>query len=262
MSLSSFQEFTVSEYLNNLLSWHSKASWKQHLPKDKEGNDRSYIGAPSISMIVKAAYGIKVDDKLRKHALSRLLPCILYNLPIPPDLEKQCVIQASKRHAMEWWEWEMTLGVSCSVYLYNHPQTNTSSSDTMSLDPKITDRSYLFGRLLAVAEAIETSALNITKTSRPTNAEKLMQRFQQRPSETWSMLEKSIQPYRNILKKNENTVSFLRSYDAYIDNIMETFLMGQFMDNGPLTGAYLLGYHCQRAFIYKTKEEKNAELAK
>ena len=67
---------------------------------------------------------------------------------------------------------------------------------------------------------------------------------------------------KNILKKNENTVSFLRSYDAYIDNIMETFLMGQFMDNGPLTGAYLLGYHCQRAFIYKTKEEKNAELAK
>lgn len=67
---------------------------------------------------------------------------------------------------------------------------------------------------------------------------------------------KSIQPYRNILKKNENTVSFLRSYDTYIDNIMETFLMGQFMDNGPLTGAYLLGYHCQRAFIYKTKEEK------
>lgn len=57
-------------------------------------------------------------------------------------------------------------------------------------------------------------------------------------------------------EKNENTVSFLRSYDAYIDNIMETFLMGQFMDNGPLTGAYLLGYHCQRAFIYKTKEEK------
>ena len=262
MSLSSFQEFTVSEYLNNLLSWHSKARWKQCLPKDKEGNDRSYIGAPSISMIVKAAYGIKVDDKLRKHALSRLLPCILHNLPIPPDLEKQCVLQTSKRHAMEWWEWEMTLGVSCSVYLYNHPQTNTSSSDTMSLDPKITDRSYLFGRLLAVAEAIETSALNITKTSRPTNAEKLMQRFQQRPSETWPMLEKSIQPYRNILKKNENTVSFLKSYDAYIDNIMETFLMGQFMDNGPLTGAYLLGYHCQRAFIYKTKEEKNAELAK
>ena len=74
--------------------------------------------------------------------------------------------------------------------------------------------------------------------------------------------EKNIQPYRNILKKNENTVSFLKSYDAYIDNIMETFLMGQFMDNGPLTGAYLLGYHCQRAFIYKTKEEKNAELAK
>lgn len=136
MSLSSFQEFTVSEYLNNLLSWHSKARWKQRLPKDKEGNDRSYIGAPSISMIVKAAYGIKVDDKLRKHALSRLLPCILHNLPIPPDLEKQCVLQTSKRHAMEWWEWEMTLGVSCSVYLYNHPQTNTSSSDTMSLDPK------------------------------------------------------------------------------------------------------------------------------
>ena len=69
----------------------------------------------------------------------------------------------------------------------------------MSLDPKITDRSYLFGRLLAVAEAIETSALNITKTSRPTNEEKIMQRFKQSPSESLPMLEKSILPYRNIL---------------------------------------------------------------
>lgn len=259
MSLSSFQEFSVSDYLNNLLAWHSRASWKQHLPKDKEGNNRSYIGAPSISMIVKAAYGSKVDDKLRKHALSRLLPCVLQNLPIPPDLEKQCILQASKRHSMEWWEWEMTLGVSCSIYRYNHPQTNTSSSDIMSLDSSITDRSYLFGRLLAVAEAIEASALKVTNTSRPTNAEKFMQRFQQRPAETWPMLEKSIQPYRNILHRNEKTIPYLKKYDEYLDNIMDTFLLGQLMDNAPLTGAYLLGYHCQRAFIYKPKEEKNVQ---
>lgn len=254
MSLSSFQEFTVSDYLSNLLAWHSNASWQQRLPKDKEGNNRSYIGAPSVTMIVKAAYGNKVDDKLRKHAIARLLPCVLQNLSIPSDLEKQCIIQASKRHAMEWWEWEMTLGIACSVYIYNHRQT----SYTMSLDTTITDRSYLFGRLLAVAETIETSALKVMSTSRPTNAEKLMQRFQQRPSETWAVIETSIRPYQDML--NKNTFGLLNFYKKHLDSIMDTFSLDQFMDNTPLTGAYLLGYHCQRSFLYKTKEEKKSEI--
>lgn len=253
MSLSNFQEFTVSDYLSNLLAWHSDASWQQCLPKDKEGNSRSYIGAPSVTMIVKAAYGSKVDDKLRKHAIARLLPCILQKQPIPFDLEKQCIVHASKRHAMEWWEWEMTLGIACSVYLYNHRQT----SYTMSLDTTITDRSYLFGRLLAVAEATEASALKVMSTSRPTNAEKFMQRLQQRPSETWAVIEKSIRPYQDMLTKNAPALSTI--YKNYLDSIMDMLPLEQFMDNTPLTGAYLLGYHCQRSLIYKKKEDKKSE---
>lgn len=254
MSLSYFQEFTVSEYLNNLLTWHNDASWPQRLPKDKEGNERSYIGSPSVTMIVKAAYGSKVDDKLRKHAISRLLPCVLQKQPIPPDLEKQCILQASKRHTLEWWEWEMTLGVACSVYLYNNRKTPYN----MSLDTTITDRSYLFGRLLAVAEATETSALKIMNSSRPTNAERFMQRLQQRPGETWTIIEKSIRPYQDMLNKNKPEL--LIFYKDSLDKIMDKMSLEQVLDNTPLTGAYLLGYHCQRSFIYKKKEDKKSEI--
>ena len=59
---------------------------------------------------------------------------------------------------------------------------------------------------------------------------------------------------------NKNAFGLLNFYKKHLDSIMDTFSLDQFMDNTPLTGAYLLGYHCQRSFLYKTKEEKKSEI--
>lgn len=72
----------------------------------------------------------------------------------------------------------------------------------MSLDKTITERGYLYGRLLAVAELLEKTAQKTSSdTERPTNAEKLMQRFSIHPHSTWEILRKALDPYLQILTK-------------------------------------------------------------
>jgi len=64
----------------------------------------------------------------------------------------------------------------------------------MALDKDRTSRDYLYGRLLAVAEYIERAALELAGEKRPTNAERLMQRFADHPYATWRQLALQLSP--------------------------------------------------------------------
>ena len=59
----------------------------------------------------------------------------------------------------------------------------------MALDRERSSRDYLYGRLLALADGLESHALRVAKESRQTNAERLMHRFSQRPYTTWRTIE-------------------------------------------------------------------------
>jgi CRISPR-associated protein Csd1 len=79
-----------------------------------------------------------------------------------------------------------------------------------------------------------------------------MQRFQQRPCDTWQVIEKNLQPYRQILKRNKP--GLLNFFDSVLDQIMSLFQTEEdYASNAPLTGYYLLAYHCQRSDIYTSK---------
>ena len=67
----------------------------------------------------------------------------------------------------------------------------------MALDKDCTDRSYLFGRLLAIADAIENSTYT-DGDRRETNAMHIQKIFSLRPMDTWLMLWDKIHPYRRL----------------------------------------------------------------
>lgn len=261
LSITRYLEFAASDYLANLLSWHHRTFWRQKRNYVNASGEIFYDGSPSLRMIIEAAFGGNVDEKLRRFTMSRLLPCVLQHEKIPADLEHNCLIRASMKHTFEKiWDWEQTLGVACSLYLYNH--NKEEKPYTMSLDHKRNTRSYLYGRLWAVAEAIETSAQGLTDSNRPTNADRMMQRFQSRPYETWQLMETDrVRPYIQILIKNKP--EWMKRYDQVLSEIMDLFPKltpesqeTTFEDNSPLDGSYLLGYHCQRSELYTKKNEK------
>jgi CRISPR-associated protein Csd1 len=238
MAIRYYRELTGSEFLTRVQAWHHSCCWRQYF-----GKDRIFVGAPAPRDIAETAYGRRLDDKLRKATVERLLPCIIDGAVIPRDLVESCVRRASNRNGIEHWEWEKALGIACALYKYHHKE----GSYSMALDRERKTRDYLFGRLLALAEHLESRALYVGGEKRATNAEKLMQRFADRPQSTWMILETSLAPHK--VRLSARRPAFLHNMKQEIDAVVNAFETEDFVSDKRLTGEFLLGYHCQRTSL-------------
>jgi CRISPR-associated protein Csd1 len=123
----------------------------------------------------------------------------------------------------------------------------------MALERERTSRDYLYGRLLALAEHLEARALYVGGEQRETNAARLMQRFAERPYTTWRILEPSLQPYQGRLQAKRP--KFLHYIKVTMDDVVAMFATEDFISDAPLSGEFLLGYHCQRAALRRQHPE-------
>ena len=254
MAILFYRELKEAEFLIRLERWHTLLAWPQNM-----GKDRRFIGAPAPRDIVEACYGQRVDEKLRKTAQERLLPCIVDGRPLPCDLMLSAVRRAVNRGSLEHWEFERNLGVACSLYRGAHPK----ESYPMSLDESRTSRDYLYGRLLALADGIEGLALNVAKVQRDTTAARLMQRFADHPYSTWRTIELQLTPY--IAQLRSSRAAALQRRQSLIDAVYALFETrggeNSFLDPRPLSGEFLLGFHSQREALKPRKGNFNdAEL--
>ena len=112
------------------------------------------------------------------------------------------------------------------------------------------------GRLLAIAERIEEVALNVGGENRPTNAARLMQRFADRPFSTWRNIELGLQPYMQRLQGKR--AGFLTNRKKELDTVVASFSPNDFTSEKPLSGEFLLGYHCQKQ-DWRNKKTTNDE---
>lgn len=249
MALTYYRELTASEFLDRIENWHTTTAWLLYHNKG-----RRFYGAPSPYEIAQAAFGTRLDDKLKSATYRRLLPCIIEARPIPDDLVTSCIHRASARISLEDWEWEKTLSIACALYRKQQLLKNNQTNYTMSLDPARTTRSYLYGRLLAVADVLEQAALS-KEENRPTNAARMMQRFSMRPFDTWPTLYQRLEPYCRRLKANKP--GLLHRYVTELEAIKDLFLPADFISDEKLDGEYLLGYHCQRSALYTKKSNES-----
>ena len=242
-----FRDLESSFYLQNIRNWHSTCAWRQEFSKEKR-----FFGAPAPRDIVRAAYGeMKLDDPRLKNTVTRLLPCILDGSMIPRDIADCVIRRASHPESVESWEFRKNLGIACSIYRYNNQKRRKY---TMALDPSLSSRDYLYGRLLAVADYLEFSALTVNETSRPTNAMRLMARFAERPYSTWRNLEMALTPYK--IRLSSNRPALMTWLNALLGEIHQLFSAEDFKNDRPLSGEYLLGYYCQRQDFFTKKNDK------
>lgn len=241
-----YREFSGSEFEGNLSYWYNSCSWPRRYKK-AEGDYRTTVLPPSLRNIVKCAYGWRVDDNLLKSTLNRLVPCVIERTPIPRDIVQSVVNNACKPMSFEKYEWESMLSLACAMY----KKQNEKERYEMVLDKERKTRDYLFGRLLAVADAMEGRALYKAGEKRETNAMRGMQRFADRPSSTWRNLNLAMAPYRSRLPNNGSY------YDKMISEIMDLFEPEDFVSDRRLSGEFLLGFYTQRAefFVGKKKDE-------
>lgn len=251
MAISYYRELSSSEFLDRIEKWHTETAWKQNFNKGKK-----FVGAPSPLDIAQCAYGTRLDDKLKAATYRRLLPCIIENRPIPDDLVTICIHRATARQSLDHWEWEKALGISCALYRKQQIQSN-KHHHTMSLERERTTRSYLYGRLLAVADVLEQTALRSAGENRDTNAARLMQHFARHPYGTWQNIYLSLDPYRRRLKSS--APGLLHIYLTEMDDIKNLFKTAEFCDDSKLEGEFILAFHCQRTSLFTKKEKEPIE---
>ena len=143
MAITFYRELTGSEFLARVLDWHESHAWHQRYCRQIQ-----FSGTASPTDIAEAAYGPRLNDKLRKATVERLLPCILDGRPIPSDIVDSCVRKANNRTGPSSWDWEKCLGIACGLYRGYRRKENYK----MSLEEDRTSRDYLYGRLLAIGE--------------------------------------------------------------------------------------------------------------
>lgn len=130
----------------------------------------------------------------------------------------------------------------------------------MALDRERKTRDYLYGRLLALAENMESYALYLGKETRATNAEKLMQRFADHPCSTWRIIETSLTPHK--IRLSAKRPGFLFNVQSELDEVLGSFEpVEDFTSDKALSGEFLLGYHCQRQALHPAKTAGDAEKA-
>lgn len=271
MSIIYYRELLGSEFLDRIEQWHCALAWPQRRtlqeqnPGRRKGSTRVVwdVCAPVPRAIAEAAYGRRLDDKLKRALVERLLPCIVEGRPLPRDIVESAARRAANRPGMDHWEWEQSLGVACALFkgfFASHPNPEQRRIYKMGLDENCTSRDYLYGRLLAIAERIESIALHVASENRPTTAARLMQRYADRPYSTWRTIELALQPYMQRLQSSRG--GFLHKMRELLDKVCGMFQRDEFKSERPLSGEFLLGYHCQRLEWNKEKDtsaEKEGE---
>lgn len=269
LAITYYRDLASSRFLNNIRTWHDSCCWRHQYWKDQKNH--IYEGMASITDIAHAVYGAEQNTRLTLRtnkdgkspmlisAFDRLRPCIIDGAVIPKDMVRAAVIKASNPLAYEVkFNYLKVLHIACSLVkrMYWEKMQKRETGGvvfSMELDRSCTDRSYLYGRLLAIAEDVERRTYERDET-RATNAERYMQTFVQKPFRTWATIQRNIKPYLNSMKPGSREF-----YKNLFGEITRLFVEGDFESKAALDGKYLLGYDCQRTALrsYKSKEKTN-----
>lgn len=254
MAVLYYQSIEAKLYFDRLTKWQTSCVWhhKYRLEKGKE-----WIGSPSLRDIATSAYGENASDVLIKNVVSELYPCVVEEGKVPFNIVRRIFERASDPvRIKETYEWEKVLSIACAVMVrQRYDQTSKEQKKQfreeiqLELNREENDRSYLFGRLLAVADHLEERKLKQLKENRQTNAKKYMKKFSIKPKFTWRIIRESLLPYESRMFNQA------KEYIDIIDEqIMPLFEEGKFSDVA-LDGRYLEGYSNQKVALIKMDEE-------
>jgi CRISPR-associated protein Csd1 len=263
MSLGYYAELSIEDYLQRLARWDDSCSFMHPI---------FGVASPSIYQIIDYAYGLpkrngamETPDKFFDVNMNRLINCRMNGLPIPPDIATSIVNRASKLavypksvdgDGKKKYMRDTLLFTACAIIRKKRHDWDKEEWD-VALEKDKKDRSYQFGRLLAVLECAEERTYEKGK-GRETNAIRFQSRFRAMPMFTSNVIiSKLEQAYFRKLNEWQR-----RYYKKLIGEIMDK--LSEFPDdelNKPLGETYLLGYYLQRNDIFTKKDNKAPEAA-
>ena len=257
IALKYFRQVQVSQLLKNLETWQENYSWEA---KTKSGNYK--LRTPTFNEIINAAYGIDREryleldnDSFKSDQYQQLVTALIDGRSIPNSIVKKIEdnIKQRQKYSKHWYQVQQ---VSLAIL---HKQYRREF--TPMLDHQETDRSYLFGRLLAIYELFEAQryALDGSSQERITNAERYWNAYTGQPSKMMNHLENKIKPYEEVLKLNRPGIwhKLEKERKEIIQLLTPLYANKEFTQ--PLDYKFIFGYYAEKQFYYTKQTKENEE---
>lgn len=256
MAVTFYKELQENEYIERIISWHESCCW--HF----RSHGKAYISAPNADRIIAAVHGEPKGEgysKIKKQSRERILSFILNGEKFSQAWLNAAVNRISNPFSYDkadggwdFYKWEAAVNTTCAIarkYYYD----NKEEFD-LELERTRRDRDYLYGRMLAIADRLESHARylqdkNSDMEKRPTNAVRYMSAFAMKPFRTWEIIYRQLNPYIQRLNGGEG-------YQKELDGIMSLFEEGEYENDKPLNGKYLMGYSLQRRALMNSKNKE------
>ena len=191
------------------------------------------------------------DDRVLRQQMQRLVSCRVDKAKFPADIVQALIERASTPLAYAPGVRERLLTAACAaIRKYHHDYFEEELQ--MELDKGRADRSYQYGRLLAVLEKVERDTYDKDESREP-NAIRLQTMFRRRPLHTFGIVNDQLErAYFPRLKPVSRSY-----YKRLISEIVEIiYACPESEWDKPLEDTYLMGYYLQRKDLYTAKTEK------
>ncbi|KIC78181.1 type I-C CRISPR-associated protein Cas8c/Csd1 [Streptococcus constellatus] len=259
IALKYFRQVQVSQLLKNLETWQEDHSWEA---KTKSGNYK--LRTPTFNEIINAAYGVDREryleldnDSFKSDQYQQLVTALIDGNPIPSTIVKKLEANIKQRQKYPK-HWSQVQQISLAIL---HKQYRREFKPM--LDHENTNRSYLFGRLLAIFELMESKKYEIEnpnkdkkESNRITNAERYWNAYTSQPAKLMMNLTNKIKPYEEAVRLN--AYGIFHKLDKERAEIVQLLSpqMAKKDINDPLDYQFIFGYYAEKQFFY-TKQEKN-----
>ena len=250
LNLIEYSELSNSQIIENLYKWDRDCC----IPNGQFG-----VKTPSVYELVKCACGIETAGKNGKPELTvrdpemarryeEIVSCRMNGRRIPEDLVRNLARRASRPSSFKNMEnYNRVLRTACCA-LRKHQTDHRKGGYEMEIETGRKDRSYQFGRVIAILEKIEKDTYQKGETRIP-KAVRSMNSFVTRPMKTAE-------------KVRRDTLCYLKKLSpaarAYYDRLLtECFAVIADMDEAadkPLEAQYLIGYYLQKEDFYKSRK--------
>ncbi len=251
LAVTYYNELPCSDFLDRLVRWEESCCWK---------DSRWGILSPSLYNIIRFAFGTlrqtdglpEVDKKLAAQQVQRLIACRIDQAAFPTDVMRAMVIKANQMQLYGAKRTQMLL-TACAVIRKYHID-HFKEEFQLALEPERNDRSYQWGRMLAIVEKIERDTYS-NGENRETNAIRMQSVFVRRPAYAFDLVMTKLKTaYYPQLQPGQRV-----NYDRLIGEVMEQLSQHMNEYENPLTETYLLGYYLQKNALYTKKNVKETE---
>ena len=255
LAITYYNEMFGSDFLERLARWDETCCWNDYY---------NGIQSPLLYNIIAFAFGtprgetgkVEPDEKMIAPQMQRLLSCRIDQAVFPLDIMQALVTRAGNLQIYTKTNRNRLLCIACAAirkYYIDHKKEELE----LVLEPERKDRSYQWGRLLAVMEKIERDTYDPDEKREP-NAIRMQSVFVKRPGYAFMVI---MEQLKNAYYPRLH-VGLRTKYERLISEIMEQLHLSleDPEDYGkPLTESYLPGYYLQKSALYTKKENEETE---